>query len=98
MSCSVLQIVMGGIGTLQHMNHEKFSNIFVYFVFQLQVTETISKELTFKALLLSIEQVTRYGNMYKEGVIEFKVSEVIFISNQLVRPLTTCGYLTIEKK
>ncbi|XP_050673843.1 exocyst complex component 3 isoform X2 [Leptidea sinapis] len=38
----------------------------------LQVTETISKEITFKALLLSIEQVTRYGNMYREGVIQFK--------------------------
>ncbi|CAH0406996.1 unnamed protein product [Chilo suppressalis] len=38
----------------------------------LQVTETISKEITFKALLLSIDQVTRYGNMYREGVIQFK--------------------------
>lgn len=38
-----------------------------------QVTETISKEITFKALLLSIDQVTRYGNMYREGVIQFKV-------------------------
>ncbi|XP_059046344.1 exocyst complex component 3 [Achroia grisella] len=38
----------------------------------LQVTETISKEVTFKALVLSIEQVTRFGNMYREGVIQFK--------------------------
>ncbi|CAG9785566.1 unnamed protein product [Diatraea saccharalis] len=38
----------------------------------LQVTETISKEITFKALLLSIDQVTRYANMYREGVIQFK--------------------------
>ncbi|XP_041985818.1 exocyst complex component 3 [Aricia agestis] len=38
----------------------------------LQVTETISKEITFKALLLSIEQVTRFGNMYREGVAQFK--------------------------
>ncbi|KAJ8721527.1 hypothetical protein PYW07_002302 [Mythimna separata] len=38
----------------------------------LQVTETISKEITFKALLLSIDQVTRYGNMYRDGVIQFK--------------------------
>lgn len=38
----------------------------------LQVTKTISKEITFKALLLSIEQVTRYGNMYRDGVIQFK--------------------------
>ena len=40
----------------------------------LQVTETISKDITFKALLLSIDQVTRYGNMYRDGVIQFKVS------------------------
>ncbi|CAG9578778.1 unnamed protein product [Danaus chrysippus] len=38
----------------------------------LQVTETISKDITFKALLLSIDQVTRFGNMYREGVIQFK--------------------------
>ncbi|XP_047989697.1 exocyst complex component 3 isoform X2 [Leguminivora glycinivorella] len=38
----------------------------------LQVTQTISKEITFKALMLSIEQVTRYGNMYREGVLQFK--------------------------
>ncbi|XP_013185307.1 exocyst complex component 3 isoform X1 [Amyelois transitella] len=38
----------------------------------LQVTETISKDITFKALVLSIEQVTRFGNMYREGVIKFK--------------------------
>ncbi|XP_060803680.1 exocyst complex component 3 isoform X2 [Amyelois transitella] len=38
----------------------------------LEVTETISKDITFKALVLSIEQVTRFGNMYREGVIKFK--------------------------
>ncbi|XP_053612364.1 exocyst complex component 3 [Plodia interpunctella] len=38
----------------------------------LQVTETISKDITFKALVLSVEQVTRFGNMYREGVIKFK--------------------------
>ncbi|XP_061703941.1 exocyst complex component 3 [Cydia pomonella] len=40
----------------------------------LQVTQTISKEITFKALMLSIEQVTRYGNMYRDGVLQFKNS------------------------
>ncbi|KAL4715479.1 hypothetical protein ACJJTC_009105 [Scirpophaga incertulas] len=40
----------------------------------LQVTETISKDITFKALLLSIEQVARYANMYRDGVIQFKNS------------------------
>ncbi|CAH0714352.1 unnamed protein product, partial [Brenthis ino] len=38
----------------------------------LQVTETISKEITHKALLLSIDQVTRFGHMYRDGVIQFK--------------------------
>lgn len=40
----------------------------------LQVTATISKDITFKALVLSIEQVNRYGKMYRDGVIQFKNS------------------------
>lgn len=38
----------------------------------LQVTKTISQELTEKALNLSIEQVIKYGDAYREGIIEFK--------------------------
>ncbi|GLH02675.1 Exocyst complex component 3 [Gryllus bimaculatus] len=39
----------------------------------LQVTKTISQDLTFKALLLSMEQVTQYGKMYREAILEFKI-------------------------
>ena len=38
----------------------------------LQVTNTINSELTFKALVLSIQQVTNYGIIYRQGIIEFK--------------------------
>jgi hypothetical protein len=29
--------------------------------------------LTFKALLLSMEQVTKYGEMYRTAIVEFKI-------------------------
>lgn len=38
----------------------------------LQVTNTISSDLTFKALVLSIQQVTNYGAIYRTGIIDFK--------------------------
>lgn len=38
----------------------------------LQVTNTISKEVTFKALVLSMEQVARYAQMYRDEVSAFK--------------------------
>lgn len=38
----------------------------------LQVTKTISQELTEKALNLSIQQVIKYGDAYRDGIIEFK--------------------------
>ncbi|XP_047102753.1 exocyst complex component 3 isoform X1 [Schistocerca piceifrons] len=38
----------------------------------LQVTRTISQDLTFRALILSMEQVTQYGKMYGEAIVEFK--------------------------
>ncbi|KAJ0175599.1 hypothetical protein K1T71_008758 [Dendrolimus kikuchii] len=56
----------------------------------LQVTETISKEITFKALLLSIDQVTRYGNIYRDGVIQFKNchfadrSRVVYFTHHMI--------------
>ncbi|XP_059478700.1 exocyst complex component 3-like [Neocloeon triangulifer] len=40
----------------------------------LQVTNTISHDLTFKALLLSIGQVAQYGNLYREAIFQYKVS------------------------
>lgn len=38
----------------------------------LQVTNTITQELTFNALVLSIQQVTLYGQKYRIAIIEFK--------------------------
>lgn len=38
----------------------------------LQVTNTISPDLTFNALVLSIQQVTLYGHKYRQGIVEFK--------------------------
>jgi hypothetical protein len=32
-----------------------------------------SQDLTFKALLLSMEQVTQYGKMYRDAIVEFKI-------------------------
>lgn len=38
----------------------------------LQVTNTIHSEFTFSALILSIRQVTKYGQSYRQCIIEFK--------------------------
>lgn len=38
----------------------------------LQVCKTISDEMTHKVLVLSIEQVVNYGEMYRKAVIDFK--------------------------
>ncbi|XP_050438329.1 exocyst complex component 3 [Adelges cooleyi] len=38
----------------------------------LQVTKTISQDLTHRALLLSVDSITVYGSSYKEAVVEFK--------------------------
>lgn len=38
----------------------------------LQVTNTIHIEFTFSALVLSIQQVTKYGQNYRQCIIEFK--------------------------
>jgi exocyst complex component 3 len=38
----------------------------------LQVTNTITPELTFNALILSFQQVTLYGQKYRLAIIEFK--------------------------
>jgi hypothetical protein len=32
-----------------------------------------SQDLTFKALLLSMDQVTQYGKMYRDAIVEFKI-------------------------
>lgn len=38
----------------------------------LQVTNTIHSEFTFSALVLSIQQITKYGYKYRESIIDFK--------------------------
>lgn len=38
----------------------------------LQVTKTISQQLTYEALKLSIKQIVKYGDMYREAIIAFK--------------------------
>jgi len=38
----------------------------------LQVSATISQELVYKVLLLGIEQVTHFGNLYKNAIVSFK--------------------------
>lgn len=38
----------------------------------LQVTNTIHSEFTFSALVLSIQQITKYGQNYRYSVIDFK--------------------------
>lgn len=40
----------------------------------LQVSETISQELVHKVFLLGIEQVTRFGEMYKNAIVEYKTN------------------------
>ena len=40
----------------------------------LQVSATISPELVYKVLLLGIEQVTRYGTLYRLAIQEYKAS------------------------
>ena len=40
----------------------------------LQVSATISQELVHKVLLLGMEQVTRYGTMYRAAIQEYKAS------------------------
>jgi exocyst complex component 3 len=37
------------------------------------VGSLFSQDLTFKALLLSMDQVTQYGKMYRDAIIEFKI-------------------------
>lgn len=38
----------------------------------LQVTNTIHSEITFNALVLSIQHVVKYGENYRQGIVEFK--------------------------
>nr|CAD7396422.1 unnamed protein product [Timema cristinae] len=62
----------------------------------LQVTKTISQELTFKALLLSMGQVTQYGKMYREAIVQFKIrhfedrSQVPYFTHYIITIVNNC--------
>lgn len=58
----------------------------------LQVTKTISQELTNEALLLSIGQVSKFGNAYQEAIIEFKNKH---FEDRSKMPLFTQSMITI---
>lgn len=62
----------------------------------LQVTNTIKPELTFDALVLSIQQVTKYGQKYRLAIIEFKDkhfkdrSQVPFFTQHIITIVNNC--------
>ncbi|XP_031339008.1 exocyst complex component 3 [Photinus pyralis] len=62
----------------------------------LQVTKTISESLSNEALLLSIEQVIKYGQIYREAIVEFKNkhfedrSQVPFFTQYMITIVNNC--------
>lgn len=62
----------------------------------LQVTNTIAQDLTFDALILSIQQVTLYGQKYRLAIIEFKDrhfkdrSQVPFFTQHIITIVNNC--------
>lgn len=62
----------------------------------LQVTKTISQALTHKALMLSMEQVSKYGKLYRDAIIEFKCrhfedrSQVPFFTHYMITIVNNC--------
>lgn len=63
----------------------------------LQVTKTISQALTHKALILSMDQVAKYGVMYREAIRQFKNktledrSKVPFFTNYMITIVNNCS-------
>ncbi|XP_011505380.1 PREDICTED: exocyst complex component 3 [Ceratosolen solmsi marchali] len=62
----------------------------------LQVTKTISKDLTAKALILCIEQVINYGCKYRQAILEFKNkhfedrSQVPYFTHHMITIVNNC--------
>lgn len=62
----------------------------------LQVTNTIHLEFTFNALVLSIEQVTKYGQNYRQCIVEFKDrhfrdrSQMPYFTQHLITIVNNC--------
>ncbi|XP_034237969.1 exocyst complex component 3 [Thrips palmi] len=63
----------------------------------LVVTKTISQELTHRALLLSMDQVTQYGRLYRSAIITFKSrhfedrSQVPFFTHYMITIVNNCS-------
>uniref|UniRef100_A0A1B6L8Z3 Exocyst complex component 3 n=1 Tax=Graphocephala atropunctata TaxID=36148 RepID=A0A1B6L8Z3_9HEMI len=63
----------------------------------LQVTKTISQALTHKAMVLSMDQVAKYGIMYREAIREFKTrhfedrSKVPFFTHYMITIINNCS-------
>jgi len=91
-----------GIGTAPEGDDQGFFHtsapviIFQMIDQNLQVTRTISQDLTFKALLLSMEQVTKYGEMYRAAIVEFKIrhfedrSKVHYFTHYMITIVNNC--------
>lgn len=66
----------------------------------LQVTKTISEDLTHEALLLSIEQVINYADSYKLAIVEFKNkhfedrSQLPFFTQYMITIVNNCHQIT----
>ncbi|XP_057336506.1 exocyst complex component 3 [Microplitis mediator] len=62
----------------------------------LQVTKTISTDLTAKALVVCIEQVNKYGLMYRQAIMEFKAkhfddrSQVPYFTHHMITVVNNC--------
>jgi exocyst complex component 3 len=62
----------------------------------LQVTKTISKDLTSKALILCIQQVTNYGFQYRQAILDFKNkhfedrSQVPYFTHHMITIVNNC--------
>lgn len=62
----------------------------------LQVTNTIHNDLTFNALVLSIQQISKFGQNYRAGIVEFKDchfkdrSQVPFFTQHMITIVNNC--------
>ncbi|KAK9873749.1 hypothetical protein WA026_002104 [Henosepilachna vigintioctopunctata] len=62
----------------------------------LQVTKTVSEQLTFEALKRGIDHIIRYGNSYREGILEFKSTyfsdrkQVPFFTHHMITIVNNC--------
>lgn len=62
----------------------------------LQVTNTIHSELTFNALVMSIQQVTKYGGKYRQAIFELKEkhfkdrSQMPFFTHHIITIVNNC--------